>query len=305
MPLISVIIPAYNAEKTIQETIESVLKQTFSDFELILINDGSCDSTLDIVESIQAPRLKVLSYTNSGSVAVSRNRGLSHASGEFIAFLDADDLWTPDKLEAQLSALQQNPQAAVAYSWVDRIDESGKFLRHGRRVNLTGDVYAELLLGNFLQNGSNPLIRKQALCEVGGFDESLLNAEDQDLYLRLAARYHFVAVPSTQILYRISSKSKSANVSRLEGQALKVIERGFEQAPESLQHLKKHSLTNLYIYLTRKALEGSPGREKGLKAARFFWHYFKNDPSRFQKMRFKLSLLSKIVSATLLPPRQT
>jgi glycosyltransferase involved in cell wall biosynthesis len=116
MPLISVIIPVYNGEKTIKETIEAVLNQTFSDFELIVINDGSQDSTLDIVSSIQEARIKVFSYPNAGQ-AISRNRGLSHACGEFIAFLDADDLWTPDKLEAQLKALQANPQAGVAYSW--------------------------------------------------------------------------------------------------------------------------------------------------------------------------------------------
>src|SRR4028119_812278 len=112
MSLISVIIPVYNGEKTIQETIESVLNQTFTDFELIVINDGSQDATLEIVERIQDSRLKVLSYPNAGQAA-SRNRGLSHASGEYISFIDADDLWTPDKLEAQLRALQDNPQAAV------------------------------------------------------------------------------------------------------------------------------------------------------------------------------------------------
>jgi GT2 family glycosyltransferase len=94
-------------------------------------------------------------------------------SGEFIAFLDADDLWTPNKLEAQLAALQDNPNAAVAYSWTDFIDETSQFLRPGPHFTISGDVYAELLRGNFLANGSNPLIRRQALIKVGSFDESL------------------------------------------------------------------------------------------------------------------------------------
>src|SRR3712207_3352824 len=114
MPLISVIIPVYNGEKTIQETIESVLNQTFPSFELIVINDGSHDSTLDIVSSIKDPRIKVFSYPNAG-LSASRNRGISVACGEYVSFIDADDLWTPDKLEAQYKALQANPQAAVAY----------------------------------------------------------------------------------------------------------------------------------------------------------------------------------------------
>jgi len=101
--------------------------QIYSNFELIVIDDGSNDSTLDVIKNIQDSRLKVFPYPSAGSAAVSRNRGFSHASGEFIVFLDADDLWTPDKLEAQLAALQENPPAAVAYSWVDRIDESSQF----------------------------------------------------------------------------------------------------------------------------------------------------------------------------------
>ncbi|MCF3623160.1 glycosyltransferase family 2 protein, partial [Planktothrix agardhii] len=118
MPKISVIIPVYNGEKTIQKTIESVLQQTWQDFELIVINDGSQDATLEILSSIQDPRLRILSYSNAG-LASSRNRGITEATGEYISFLDADDLWTPDKLEAQFQALEEHPEAAVAYSWTD------------------------------------------------------------------------------------------------------------------------------------------------------------------------------------------
>lgn len=136
MPTISVIVPAYNAEKTILKTIESVLKQTFTDFELIIINDGSNDSTLNIVNSINDDRIKVFSYANSG-VCVSRNRGIEQAQGEYISFLDADDLWTTDKLELQLKALQENPQTAIAYSWTDYIDENGKFLYPGSHASFS------------------------------------------------------------------------------------------------------------------------------------------------------------------------
>ena len=302
MPLISVIVPVYNGEKTIRETIESVFNQSFSDFEIIVINDGSQDSTLDVLASIQDPRLKVFSYPNSG-VSASRNRGFSHTVGEFIAFLDADDLWTPNKLEAQLAALQDNPNAAVAYSWTDFIDETSQFLRPGPHFTISGDVYAELLRGNFLANGSNPLIRRQALIKVGSFDELLPPAEDWDIYLRLAAHYHFIAVPFSQILYRVSTNSQSSNVFKQEAASLKFIERAYAQAPESLQHLKKECLGFLYQYLIYKALEGSPGRHKGLKAAKLLWHYIKNAPSRHRLLRLKFSLLLKIMVAILMPHR--
>lgn len=301
MPLISVIIPVYNGQKTIQDTIESVLKQTFSDFELIVINDGSEDATLEIVNSIQDSRLKVFSYPNAG-LSASRNRGLAQACGEYVSFIDADDLWTPDKLEAQFRALQENPQAALAYSWTNCIDESGQFSRRGSYITVTGNVYAKLLLIDFIENGSNPLIRRQAFNEVGGFDESLTAAEDRDMWLRLADRYHFVAVPSPQVLYRASVNSMSANVVRQEAASLRMIEKAFTQAPASLQHLKRHSIANIYKGLTFKALEGTSGQQQGLTAARLLWHAVRYDPALLQTQVIWKVLL-KIVAMAILRPR--
>lgn len=282
MPLISVIIPVYNAESTIRETVESVLKQSFSDFELIVINDGSTDSTVEILSQIHDPRMKVYSYPNAGPNH-SRNRGLSQASGEYVSFIDGDDLWTEDKLEAQLRALQKNPQAAVAYSWTNSIDESGEFLRRGSYISWSGDVYEKLLLNDFIESGSNPLIRRQAIVEVGGFDESLPAAQDWDMWLRLAARYHFAVVPSIQILYRVVNNSWSSNVARMERASLRVIERAYAEAPASMQHLKPISLANRYKYLTFKALDGMPARERGFIGLQFLWEAVKKDPILLQR----------------------
>lgn len=189
MPLISVVIPVFNGEKTIKETIYSLLKQTFTDFELIIINDGCQDLTVEVISSIQDSRIQVYSYPNAG-LAASRNRGINHATGEYITFIDADDLWTPDKLESQFNALKNHPEAAVAYSWTDYIDQSSQFLRRGSHITLNGNIYPHLLVLDFLENGSNPLIRSQAFVEVGYFDESLKAAEDWDMLLRLASHYH-------------------------------------------------------------------------------------------------------------------
>ncbi|MCL1471488.1 glycosyltransferase [Argonema antarcticum] len=302
MPLISVIIPVYNGEKTIRATIESVLKQSLKDYELIIINDGSQDGTLEVISQIQDSRLQVFSYSNSG-VSVSRNRGVENANGEFIAFLDADDLWTPDKLQAQWQALQENPEAAVAYSWTDWITEAGEFLRPGSHITANGDVYEKLLLINFLDNGSNPLIRKQALLKVGGFDALLPPAEDWDMWLRLAAKYPFVAVPFPQVLYRVSANSASANVSRLALGSLHAIKKAFDQAPASLQYLKPYSLSNIYKYLTYKALEGFPERKKGLAGARFLWSAVRNDLSLL-KTRIIWKAVFKIAAMIIMPPQQ-
>ncbi|MDP8966064.1 MAG: glycosyltransferase [Cyanobacteriota bacterium] len=299
MPLVSIIVPVYNGETTIQETIESVLNQTFRDFELLIINDGSQDATLEVIDRIQDPRVKVFSYSNSG-VSTSRNRGISLASGEYISFIDADDLWTPDKLEAQFNALQANPEAGVAYSWTDYIDESGQVVRQGPHFNCNGDAYAKLLLSDFVGSGSNPLIRKQAFIEVGGFDESLSLAADWDMWLRLAARYQFVAVPSIHILYRQVDGSMSSNVWRMEAESLQIIQRAIAQAPESIQHLKQTCIGNRYKGLTWKTLGESPERRKGLIAARFLWLAIRNEPSLLRK-RIIWKVLLKIAIVILLP----
>lgn len=303
MPLISVIIPLYHSEKTILETLESVFRQTFSDFEIIAVNDGSKDSTLDILATIKDPRLKVFSYPNSG-ISPSRNRGISHAEGEFIAFLDHDDLWTPDKLELQLKALQENPDAAIAYSWVDLIDESSQFIRSHNRYSVSGDAFPKLLLDNIIHTASNPLIRKSALIEVGGFDESVFGPEDWDLFLRLATCYHFVAVPQTQVFFRMTATSASTNIARQETQTLKVIEGAFSLAPESLQHLRKHTITKIYMYLTFKALEVPSGRQNGVVAARCLGIALKNDLSLLRKPKNILVALFKIALVLILPSRQ-
>ncbi|MDP5337298.1 MAG: glycosyltransferase [Nodularia sp. (in: cyanobacteria)] len=299
-PTISVVIPAYNCEKTIQATIESVLNQTFTNFELIIINDGSQDSTLDIVSQIKDTRIKVFSYPNAGG-NVTRNRGLHHAIGEFVSFLDADDIWTPDKLQVQLQALQNNPDAQVAYSWTDYINENGEIFLSGTHITANGDVYEKLIITNFLESGSNPLIRREAVLELGGFDESLPAAQDWDMWLRLAARYSFVAVPSVQILYRVSANSVSSNLAKQEKYCLQVITNAYQAKGLNNQTILNLSMTNLYKYLTCKALNRPHNRQKGIAAAGFLWKYFIYDNSRFKRITFTFKLLLKISIIIFLP----
>ncbi|MDJ0677037.1 MAG: glycosyltransferase [Calothrix sp. MO_167.B42] len=294
-PEISVIIPVYNGEKTIKKTIESVLRQNFYHIEIIIIDDGSTDSTLEIINSIDDIRLQVFSYRNAG-LAVSRNRGIEKANGDYISFIDADDLWTSDKLEAQYKALQDNPNASVAYSWTDYIDETDNFLKPGQRVIATGDVYSQLLQANFLENGSNPLIYKKAINEVGRFDETLPAVEDWDMWLRLSAKYEFICVEKPQILYRMSSHSMSTNLKRQESALLTVIEKAFlNQKAINLKHLKKYSLANIYRYLTFKAIDSNTGKKINCKTAYFLYKYMMYESSFFRKSKNILIALFKIL----------
>lgn len=303
MSFVSIIIPVYNGEKTIRETILSVLNQTYQNFEIVIINDGSTDSTLEVISSIPNPQIKVFSYPNTG-VSASRNRGITLASGEYISFIDADDLWTPDKLEAQLKALQEHPQAAVAYSWTDWIDESGQVIYGGGHHQIAGEVYAHLFLGDFIEGGSNVLIRKSALDEVGVFDESINFSEDWELWLRLAARYQFEVVPRTQILYRIFHQSASCNVLQMEKSSLQVIQKAITQSPQPIEHLKPHCLANRYKYLTYKALQGDSKQQQGWLAARFLGVALRNDISLIKKRVFWKTII-KILVCLLLPSQKS
>jgi glycosyltransferase involved in cell wall biosynthesis len=250
MTTISVIVPAYNAARTIMKTIESVQQQTFPDFELIVINDGSTDRTLELLRTVKDPRIKIFSYENGG-VSVARNRGIAHATGDFLAFIDTDDLWTSDKLELQLAALKQRPEAGVAYSWTSFMDDQGGAFHGAKSVFYEGNVYAKLLIGNFLDSGSNPLIRRQAIESVGVFDPKLTHGEDWELYLRLAARWPFVVVPLPQIFYRQTSGSAMSKIEVMERDALSIIEKAFRAAPLELQPLKNQSLAKLYQFLAQ------------------------------------------------------
>ncbi len=256
MPTISIVIPAYNAESTIRETIESVQKQTFSDFEVIIIDDGSTDKTVEIINNFDDERIKVFSYENGG-VSAARNRGISHANGEFIAFLDADDLWTPDKLELQLAVLEKYSEAGVAYSWTYFMYEQRKVIKAGNPVYFKGDVYSNLLVENFLAHGSNPLIRREIIDCVGGYDSNFPHCADWDFYLRLASYCDFALVPKHQIFYRQSSGSMTSKIDGIEKQMLIMFEKTFKAASPQYKYLKNRSLAWVYQYCTQQYLEYS------------------------------------------------
>jgi glycosyltransferase involved in cell wall biosynthesis len=251
MSIVSVIIPAYNAEKTILATLESVQRQTLSDFELIVIDDGSTDHTVDLAKTLQDPRLKIFSYQNGG-VSVARNRGIQHASGDFISFIDADDLWMPDKLQLQLEALQKNPEAGVAYSWTIFVDEKGTVLYTQEPVFHEGNVYPHLLVENFILNGSNVLIRRQFVEAVGDFHAPLKYAEDWEFYIRLAALCTFVLVPKHQVTYLRSSQSATSKVDVMERDIVAHITRVFQTVPPEFQPLKNRSLACAYRYFAQQ-----------------------------------------------------
>jgi glycosyltransferase involved in cell wall biosynthesis len=294
MPTISVVINTYNSARFLQETVTSVLSQSFTDFELLIIDDGSQDNTLKIAASIQDPRVQIHAYENGG-IARNRNRGLEQASGEFIAFLDHDDRWHPQKLEQQLQALISNPNAAFVYSWIETIDETGNRIRRYPPVSHQGQIFDKLLVQNFLHTASNPLFRRAAVTDVGGLDETIYGADDWDLLIQLAAKYEVALSPHYHIQYRIVEGSGSAKVEKVEQGALQVINKAFQAAPVEFQSLRQAALGRLYQYLCFRSLEEMSSRQSGVLAWRYLWQSRHYAPLLWQltplaKALFKISL---------------
>ncbi len=185
MPLVSVIMPAYNAERYIGEAIQSVLDQTLADWELIIVDDGSTDHTAEVVRRFANPRIRYIYQKNAGP-SVARNRGLEHAQGTFIAFLDADDLYLPRKLQGQVAFLQQRPEVGLVAGGYHYLDSEGKILA----TYTPWTTFPVLDLNTWLMTCPvwtlQILVRREWLQMVGGFDPALVSQEDYDLLLRLA-----------------------------------------------------------------------------------------------------------------------
>ena len=303
MVLVSVIIPAYNSESTIQATLDSVRAQSYTQLEIIVIDDGSQDSTVEIVASVAKldARIRWFSYSNAGP-AIARNRGIEKATGDFLSFMDADDLWTTDKIEAQLAQLKKCPEAGLAYSFVNWIDGSDEFLRPGSHVKANGYALEQLLVGNFIDNGSNVLIRRDVISAVGKFNPQLPPSEDWDMWLRIAALYQFACIPKVQVLYRVLPTSLSSNVKKLSDTNLAVLDKFFSHHPDLKVKLGTQAYADRYRYFTFKSIEGAPSRQNGWLALKFFFKAVSLEPAWWIK-RIKLVLIVLIKASffTLVP----
>lgn len=254
--LISVLIPACNAEGSIRECLASALGQSYRNIEVIVVDDGSTDGTAGAVREVAArdDRVRLVAQPNGG-VAAARNTALSHARGELVAPLDADDLWLPTKLERQALRLLECPEAAMAYCWSADLDEAGRVIQRPSCVPThEGDVYAALVLGNFVANSSAPLIRRSRLVEAGGWDPSLhrrqaQGCEDWKLYLALAERHEVVLVPDFLVGYRRSSGAMSLNADAMLRSYDLVMAEARQRHPELPQRLFRWSRAAYRAYL--------------------------------------------------------
>lgn len=200
LPRVSIIIPTFNRAAFLKESIESVFAQSFKDWELVIVDDGSNDSTFEIVESFKDPRINYIRQNNRG-VSAARNAGVARSTAPLIAFLDSDDLWLPEKLKTQISFFDANPEIAVCQTeeiWMRRGVRVNPALKHAKR---SGWIFKDCL-PLCIVSPSAVMIRRKVFDELGGFDESFPACEDYDLWLRTSLRYEIHTLSDALIVKR-------------------------------------------------------------------------------------------------------
>lgn len=227
MPKASIIIPAYNAEEYIAETIQSILEQSFKDFELIIVDDGSTDGTAATIQTFDDPRIRYLHQANSGRPAAPRNRAIRVAYGDIIFIFDSDDVMLPGKLQKTIERLAEVPTAGLAFTGFCCIDESGHVINPDFLApyhTLTGlpkqqvsedsflisakDALKGLAASNYLGT-SGVAIRREVFDHVGYFDEEVRNSDDFLMWQAVASQYDFLYIPGIYHQYRVRSGSIS------------------------------------------------------------------------------------------------
>jgi len=207
-PKVSVIIPTYNRQKLLPKAIKSVLNQTFKNFELIIVDDGSTDNTKEIIKEFQKrdPRIKYIWQENFGAPAGPKNTGIKNSKGEYIAFLDDDDEWLPEKLEKQIELFEDNIGFVGCNILI--VDQISQLLKKFKMPEYPYKIFFEKLLGgDFTFTSSIVVVKREVLDEFGFFDENLKFGDDWDLWLRISKKYRFAFVPDFLVKYYIHQGS--------------------------------------------------------------------------------------------------
>lgn len=290
---VSVIVPAYNVSAYIEDALKSLERQSFKKFEVLIVDDGSTDNTAEIVTSFcqRDPRFRLLQKQNGG-LASARNYGIRHARGEYIALLDGDDMYQPDKLATHVIQLNRSQEIGVIYSASRAIREDGKptfMVLSGKPVK--SDPLLALLCKNFIGHGSNAVFRRSIFDEVGGFEETLRSCEDIDFWLRVAAtrRWSFYRLPQILCCYRVCPSGLSFNVREMQRSRETVIERAYQRSSQLVEPVLPTAYAYMYRYLARLSLTAGEVKQSN----DFINRAWKSDSSIFYRdWRSLLTLIS-------------
>lgn len=270
MDLISIIIPAYNAEKYLRETLDSALAQTYPNYEVIVVDDGSTDGTNDILDEY-GTRIRVAHQANGGSAAAC-NTGVAVAKGKWVCFLDADDIWLPNKLVVQA---QHGGRYIISHT--DSVCFGATLPQEVRRSSFeplyAGQILDKLMIVNFITK-STVMMRRDVYNEYGGFDESYEACEDWPFWIKVCADHELGYIPEPLVRYRVHAKSKSMKSRRTLPARLRILEEAFSAGgvAHALAHLRPRSLASAYQVSCHFALEAGDWRYAyhcGLNALRY------------------------------------
>lgn len=273
MVTVSVIVPVYGVEDYIAATIQSILDQTYTDFEVILVDDESPDQSVAICQQFTDPRLRIVHQKNRG-LAGARNTGIRQAQGQYLAFLDGDDLWLPQKLERHVQHLATSPQVGVSFSRSAFIDSNGESLGTYLMPQLTDITIATLMRGNPIGNGSAPVVRREVFDAVRFqdnlhgevedfyFDDRFRQAEDIEFWLRLTIQtaWKIEGIPDVLTLYRVNAVGLSANLLKQFAAWEQVLEKTRTYAPDVVAEWENLGKAYRLRYLARNAVRLQDGR---------------------------------------------
>ena len=229
-PLVSIVMAAYNSAPYMPEAIRSVIGQSYPNWELHIINDGSKDNTAEVVRPFLTDTRIIYHEQENKGQASAKNCGLRAARGDFIAFLDADDMWSLDKLEKQLPVFTEHPEAGLVHTNVMLITESGEPLGSPQRSYPQGWISGDLLIDNRV-NGMASILRRECLDRVGIFDESMSMGIDYDLWLRISAQYQILFLDEVTYFYRQWSGQMSHRYEERMDCAIRIMEKFLREHP--------------------------------------------------------------------------
>ncbi len=270
-PRASIIVPAYNAADTIGGTLESLLAQSFTDFEIVVVDDGTPDDTLAVVARYDDPRIRVVRQTNRG-LAGARNGGLAVARGAYIGFCDADDLWEPQKLAAHVRHLDESPDVGISFAGSRLIDADGRSLGLVQAPKLRDITALDVLRRNPIGNGSAAVVRRAAFDRIAWrpagdtrrwwFDERFRQSEDIECWARfvLTTDWRIEGVPGLLTRYRVNPGGLSANLVRQHESWERMIARMSEIAPALIERHAPAARAYQLRYLARRAVAQRDGR---------------------------------------------
>lgn len=212
MPKISVIMSVYNCEKYLKQSVDSILNQSYKDFEFIIINDGSTDRSREILESYKDDRIRLFNNKNKG-LTKSLNEAIRYSNGKYIARMDADDISLPERFKKEINFLDSNRDIVMCGTWADFIDENGKLLREFKRPVTDKEIKREIIFHNPFIHPS-VMMRKTVFNEIGFYDESFRYAQDYELWTRIVTKFKTANIPEKLLEYRLLKEgiTKSNNL---------------------------------------------------------------------------------------------